>query len=329
MVYLGEEEGCKAHRLFDLSRGRLHVSRDVVFQENLEWKWNTTAGNEEESPEFIILDTLFSDNVVARPAAVMTNIPTSSTSSMPDETCVTAAAETVSVPPMTEASSPPMLSSNARGTKSLVSTTLESHDGVIRFRSVADIYANADEVATVDEEEVEVMMMISEEPTCYQEAATESCCDLAGDLDGRRSTSGMAFYLNESLVSCNSQKQKTVALSSYEAEFMAATAAACQALWLRSLVSELIGTELKPITLFVDNKSAIALMKNPVFHGRSKHIDTRYHFIRECVTRGQIVVEFINIGEQRADALTKTLSGVKLATSRQLLGVCDLESCQD
>ncbi|KAG6486964.1 hypothetical protein ZIOFF_055545 [Zingiber officinale] len=153
--------------------------------------------------------------------------------------------------------------------------------------------------------------------------------DLAGDLDGRKSTSGMTFYFNESLVSWNSQKQKTVALSSCETEFMAATTAACHALWLRSLTSELTGVESKPMTMFVNNKSSIALMKNPVFHGCSKHIDTMFHFIRECIEKGQIVVEFVNTEEQRADVLTKALPGVKLAVMRQLLGVRDLEPCQD
>ena len=75
-------------------------------------------------------------------------------------------------------------------------------------------------------------------------------------------------------------------LSSCESEFMAATAAACQALWLKRLLSELTGSEEKKITLKVDNVSAIALVKNPVFHGRSKHIDIRYHFIRGCVENG-------------------------------------------
>ncbi|KAG6499970.1 hypothetical protein ZIOFF_039784 [Zingiber officinale] len=102
----------------------------------------------------------------------------------------------------------------------------------------------------------------------------------------------------------DSQKQKTVTLSSCEAEFMATTTAACHALWLRSLASELINVEPKPVTLFVDNKSVIALMKNPVFHGRSKHIDTRFHFIRECIEKRQIAVEFVNTGEYRADVLT-------------------------
>ena len=87
--------------------------------------------------------------------------------------------------------------------------------------------------------------------------------------------------------------------------------------------------EPRPVTLFVDNKSAIALMKNPVFHGRNKHIDTRLHFIRECVENWQIIVEFINTGEQQADVLTKALTEVKLAAMRQLLGVRNLESCQN
>lgn len=145
--------------------------------------------------------------------------------------------------------------------------------------------------------------------------------DLAGDVDDRRSTGGMAFYINGSLVAWSSQKQKTVALSSCEAEFMAATAAACHALWLRALLVEIVGGPAKVVKLFVDNKSSIALMKNPVFHGRSKHIDTRYHFIRECFDGGQVVIEFVRTEEQRVDALTKGLPAAKLATARHLLGV--------
>ena len=104
--------------------------------------------------------------------------------------------------------------------------------------------------------------------------------DLVGDLVERRSTGGMTFYLNGNLITWCSQKQKTIALSSCESEFMAATAIAMQALWLRGLLSELTKTKTKVVTLYVDNNLAIALMKNPVFHGRSKHIDTKLHFIR-------------------------------------------------
>ncbi|XP_076922596.1 secreted RxLR effector protein 161-like [Bidens hawaiensis] len=87
------------------------------------------------------------------------------------------------------------------------------------------------------------------------------------DEDDGRSTTGHVFYLGLSPITWCSQKQGTVVLSSCEAEYMAASAAACQAVWLRDLVSEVIGKELHKVVLRVDNTSAIALMKNPVFHG--------------------------------------------------------------
>jgi uncharacterized protein YwlG (UPF0340 family) len=148
--------------------------------------------------------------------------------------------------------------------------------------------------------------------------------DVGGDVVGRRSTGGMAFYLNDSLVTWNPHKEKTVALSSCEAEFMAATAATKQALWLRNLLGELTGNQLKAVTLMVDNNSAIALMKNPVFHGKSKHIEIKFHFICECVERGQIMVKRVGTLEQKADALTKPLAAVKLGVMIHLLGVRDL-----
>ena len=105
---------------------------------------------------------------------------------------------------------------------------------------------------------------------------------------------------------------------------MAATVAAMQALWLRSLLSELTSIPRRTVTMFVDNNSAIALMKNPVFHGRSKHIDTRYHFIRECIERGQIVVKRVSTDEQKADLLTKPLAAGKLEVMKHLIGVRDV-----
>ncbi|GJS60500.1 zinc finger, CCHC-type containing protein [Tanacetum coccineum] len=140
----------------------------------------------------------------------------------------------------------------------------------------------------------------------------------------RRGTTGMVFYYSQNPVTWASQKQQTVALSSCEAEFMAATAAACQALWLRNMVSFLTGEEAQRVQLLVDNQSAIALMKNPVFHGRSKHIDTKYHFIRECVERDQVYVEHVSGDLQKADILTKALPRVKFAEMRRLIGTEDV-----
>lgn len=148
--------------------------------------------------------------------------------------------------------------------------------------------------------------------------------DLAGHLDDRRSTGGMVFYLNESLITWVSQKQRCVALSSCEAEFMAATATACQGIWLRNLLNQITGECIGPVILYIDNKSAIDLAKNPVFHGRSKHIDIRYHFICECVDRGEIVLKHVSSDIQRADTLTKALSTVRFEKLRELLGVTEL-----
>ncbi|XP_074346193.1 secreted RxLR effector protein 161-like [Apium graveolens] len=149
--------------------------------------------------------------------------------------------------------------------------------------------------------------------------------DLAGHVDDRRSTGGMVFYLNEGLVTWPSQKQRCVALSSCEAEFMAATAAACPEIWLRKMVSQVTGNLVKPVVLYIDIRSAIDLAKNPVFHGRSKHIDIRYHFIRECVENGDIIIKHIAIDLQRADILTKVLPTAGFEKMRSLLGVRELQ----
>lgn len=155
---------------------------------------------------------------------------------------------------------------------------------------------------------------------CYSDSS------LAGDIDDRRSTSGVVFYLNKSMISWVYQKQKSVALSSCEAEFMAATPTACQVIWLRTLLSEVMGGAPEPVKLYVDNKSMITLMKNPVFHGRSKYINTRFHFIHECVERGEIIVEDVSGDEQRADILTKSLARIRFTKMRELIGVRNLES---
>lgn len=145
-------------------------------------------------------------------------------------------------------------------------------------------------------------------------------------LDDGKSTAGHIFYFGTSPISWCSQKQPTVALSSCEAEFMAATAAACQAIWLQDLLHEVTGWEQESVKLLVDNQSAIALTKNPVFHGRSKHIQKKYHFIRECVENEQIKVEFVSGEEQKADILTKPLARIKFVKMRSLIGVEDLNS---
>ncbi|KAD2806009.1 hypothetical protein E3N88_39386 [Mikania micrantha] len=146
------------------------------------------------------------------------------------------------------------------------------------------------------------------------------------DRDDGKSTSGLVFFYDGAPVAWNSQKQATVALSSCEAEFMAATSAACQAIWLQRLLAEILGEKEEKVTIKVDNQSALALTRNPVFHGRSKHIDTRYHFIRECVEEGRIKVENVSGTEQIADILTKALPRLKHEEMKNQLGLKEITS---
>ena len=146
------------------------------------------------------------------------------------------------------------------------------------------------------------------------------------DEDDGRSTAGHVFYIKNSPITWCSQKQETVALSSCEAEFMAATEAAKQAIWLQDLYGEITGRSLERVMVRIDNKSAIALTKNPVFHRRSKHIHRRYHFIRECVENDLIEIEHVPGNEQRADILTKALGRIKFKEMRSLIGVQDLKN---
>jgi hypothetical protein len=105
--------------------------------------------------------------------------------------------------------------------------------------------------------------------------------DWAGCVSDKKSTSGCCFGLGSVVVSWFNRKQKSGALSSAEAEYMVASQASCEALWLRKMLVVLFGAQLRPTVIYCDNQSCIKLSKNPVFHDWSKHIEIRYHFIRD------------------------------------------------
>jgi hypothetical protein len=107
--------------------------------------------------------------------------------------------------------------------------------------------------------------------------------DLASDVNYRKRTIGLIFFLAGGPIAWQSAKQRVVALSSYEAEYIAATGAAYEGVWLACLLVELVeGAVLAP-RVKVDNKPALPLTKNPMHHDRSKHIDIKFHFIREML----------------------------------------------
>lgn len=129
----------------------------------------------------------------------------------------------------------------------------------------------------------------------------------AADLDTRRSTTGYLFMLNNSLISWKSQRQATVATSSTESEYMSLYSAVQEMVWLRRLLTELSYFKSGPTTIYQDNQGCIALSKNPVFHSRTKHIDIKFHFLREKIKSGELDVPYLPTEQMLADALTKDL----------------------
>jgi hypothetical protein len=163
-------------------------------------------------------------------------------------------------------------------------------------------------------------------PMCPGEAhlVGYSDSDHAGDIDTSKSTSEILFFFDKCLVSWQSVKQQVVALSSCEAEYIAASTASTQALWLVRLLSDLLDRDTEVVELRVDSKSALSLTKNSVFHERSKHIRVRYHFIRGCLEEGNFKACYINIKYQLADLLTKPLGRIKVLELCSRIGMIQL-----
>jgi hypothetical protein len=130
----------------------------------------------------------------------------------------------------------------------------------------------------------------------------------AGNIDNARSTTGYIFYLANGPISWKSKEQKTVALSSTEAEYMSLTAAAQEALHLRSLLP-IIGVDTTlPTVIYEDNEGALQLANNPVHHDRTKHIHIKHHFIRDTIATKQISVLRVVTKDNVADMLTKAVT---------------------
>jgi len=135
--------------------------------------------------------------------------------------------------------------------------------------------------------------------------------DWANCPQDRRSYTGYVFMLSGCPITWESRKQRTVALSSTEAEYMALTESAKEGLHLKRFLDELGFNHLAQVCIQCDNNGARKLAENPVFHGRSKHIDVRHHFVREVLKSGDLKVEYMPTNEMAADVLTKGLSSSK------------------
>ncbi|KAL5741828.1 hypothetical protein ACOSP7_028560 [Xanthoceras sorbifolium] len=150
--------------------------------------------------------------------------------------------------------------------------------------------------------------------------------DWAGCPITRRSTTDYCVFLGSSLVSWRSKRQKTVSLSSAEAEYRAMIEACCELTWLRYLLRDLGVLLLEPALLYCDNKDALHIAANPVFHERTRHIEMDCHYIRDKIRDGSVITKFVDSAYQLADVLTKALGKEAFVPMIRKWGVQDIHS---
>ena len=144
--------------------------------------------------------------------------------------------------------------------------------------------------------------------------------DWGSDPNTRRSQTGFILKLAGGVFSWTSRTQKTVAHSSTDAEYMALSDCSHQVVWIRTLLGEL-DYKLTPTEITSDNQGAIFNASNPVTEKQSKHIDIRFHYIRELIEHGDVQVLFVQGAENPADILTKNLGHTKFTKFRPMLGL--------
>ncbi|XP_074327633.1 secreted RxLR effector protein 161-like [Apium graveolens] len=154
-----------------------------------------------------------------------------------------------------------------------------------------------------------------------QELMAYTDSDYVGDINDRKSTSGYVFLLSGGAVAWASKKQPIVTLSTTEAEYVAAASCACQSVWMQRVLNQIKGTLSDSIKIFYDNSSTIKLANNPVFNGRCKHIDVRFHFLKNLVSAGAVSLEYCGTSKQVVDLMTKPLKLDQFEKLRNALGV--------
>lgn len=159
-------------------------------------------------------------------------------------------------------------------------------------------------------------------PTSSPHAFTTFCdADHGGDKDSGRSTGAYLVCVGSGAVNWSSKLQPVVTLSTTEAEFIAAVEAGKEIVWLRTIFSELGSPVSTPSPLCIDNQSALTVAKNPEHHGRMKHLDLRFYWLRDVVDAGTITPEYLPTAEMPADLLTKALPRVKVEYFRRMMGL--------
>lgn len=144
--------------------------------------------------------------------------------------------------------------------------------------------------------------------------------DYANDINDRKSISGFGIKIFNNFVFWKSKKQATVSLSSSEAEYIALSHCTTECIFLGQLLSEILGQNTFPIMIYEDNQSSIKIA-NTLKTKRSKYIDVKHHFVRECINNNKIMISYVSTSEQIADIFTKSLPACKMKYFREKLNV--------
>ena len=133
--------------------------------------------------------------------------------------------------------------------------------------------------------------------------------DWAGDVDERKFTSGFVFLLGNSAISWSSKRQTYVALSTMESEFITFSSTVQEGVWLKRFLDHLKVTFFKePVIIMSDSQSSIAYTKDPKFHSKTKHIDIKYHYVKDMVARGEVNLKYISTHDLITNPLTKAVT---------------------
>jgi hypothetical protein len=162
---------------------------------------------------------------------------------------------------------------------------------------------------------------------CYQGSNLRlfgySDANWGSDLDKRKSTSRYAFLLNNGAITWSSKKQPCITLSTMEAEYVACSTAVQEAVWLRRFLQhlEIVTDAPNPVTIHCDSTATLAYAKDPKYHGKTKHIDIRYHYIRDMVAQKEMVLKHISTSQMIVDPFTKPIARDAFQTHVKSLGL--------
>ena len=152
-----------------------------------------------------------------------------------------------------------------------------------------------------------------------------SDADCGGDTIDCKSMTGYLFQIDGTAITWQSKKQSCVVLSTAEAEYVALSGAAQGAVWLKQLNQDLTGNS-ESVIIYEDKQSAIAIAKNPQFHGRVNHVNLKYHFIRELVNNNNYEMKYCQTSEMITDMLTKGLGRIKFEKLRAMTRIVPLKN---